>query len=93
MNERVQFKLKAKDFDVATETINLSCLGAYCQLNKHIPLMTSLKIALALPCGDQEGEFDYVQCNGVVVRVEEVFLLMLFNRTRGAGERYSALYK
>ncbi len=48
------------------------CLGAYCQLNRHIPLMTTLKIALALPYGDQGNEFDYVECRGVVVRVEEV---------------------
>ena len=72
VDERLEFKLKAEDFDLVTETINLSCLGAYCQLNKHIPLMTTLKIALALPYGDQGNEFDYVECSGVVVRVEEV---------------------
>jgi integration host factor subunit alpha len=72
INERLQFKVKAEDFDLATETINLSCLGAYCQLNRHIPLMTSLKIALALPYGDHGNGFDYVECIGVVVRVEEV---------------------
>lgn len=73
VDERLEFKLKAEDFDLVTETINLSCLGAYCQLNRHIPLMTTLKIALALPYGDQVNEFDYVECSGVVVRVEEVF--------------------
>jgi len=72
VDERLEFKLKAEDFDLVTETINLSCLGAYCQLNRHIPLMTTLKIALALPHGDQENEFDYLECSGVVVRVEEV---------------------
>ena len=84
MNERVQFRLKAKDFDVATETINLSCLGAYCQVNKNISLMTSLKIVLALPNGDQGKEFEYVECNGVVVRVEQVSseanVFSLYNR-------------
>jgi len=72
LDERLQLRLRAENFDVVAKTINLSCLGAYCQLNKHIPLMTSLKIAFALPYGDQENEFDYVECNGVVVRVEEV---------------------
>jgi len=72
INERLQFKVKAKDFDAVTETINLNCLGAYCLLNKHVPLMTSLKIALALPYGDQGNEFEYVECNGVVVRIEEI---------------------
>jgi len=72
IDERLQCKVKAEDFDAVTETINVSCLGAYCQLNKHIPLMTSLKIALALPYGDQGNECDYVECNGVVVRIEEI---------------------
>ncbi len=72
LDERLQLRLRAENFDVVAKTINLSCLGAYCQLNKHIPLMTSLKIAFTLSYGDQENEFDYVECNGVVVRVEEV---------------------
>ena len=72
LDERLQLRLRAENFDVVAKTINLSCLGAYCQLNKHIPLMTSLKIAFTLSYGDQENGFDYVECNGVVVRVEEV---------------------
>jgi len=72
INEHLQFRVKAEDFDAVTETINLSCFGAYCQLNKPIPVMTSLKIALALPYGDQGNEFDYVECNGVVVRIKEI---------------------
>jgi hypothetical protein len=72
INERVPFTLRAEDFDAVTETINMSCLGAYCQLDKHIPLMTSLKIALALPRSDKKSEIEYAECNGVVVRVEEV---------------------
>ena len=71
ISERLTFTLKAEGFDTVTQTINLSCLGAYCQLDKHIPLMTHLKIALALPRGDQKKEFEYVECGGVVVRVEE----------------------
>jgi len=72
INQRVPFTLRAEDFDAVTETINMSCLGAYCQLDKHIPLMTGLKIALALPRGDKKNEIEYAECNGVVVRVEEV---------------------
>jgi hypothetical protein len=71
-NEHLPFTVKGEDFDAVTETINVSCRGAYCQLNKHIPLMTSLEIALALPHGDRGNEYDYAECHGVVVRVEEV---------------------
>jgi len=74
INERLQFKLKTNHFHIVTETINLSCIGAYCQVNKYIPLMTSLDIVLALPHVDKEGKFEYVECNGLVVRVEKVSL-------------------
>ena len=72
INKSLQFKLKTNHFDIVTETINLSCIGAYCQVNKYIPLMTGLEIVLALPYVDEEGEFEYVACNGLVVRVEKV---------------------
>ncbi len=72
INERLQFKLKTNHFDIVTETINLSCIGAYCQANKYIPLMTGLEIVLALPHVDKEDELEYVKCNGLVVRVEKV---------------------
>ncbi|MBW1745598.1 MAG: PilZ domain-containing protein [Deltaproteobacteria bacterium] len=72
INERLKFKLKTNHFDVVTETINFSCIGAYCQANKYISLMTSLDIVLALPIVDKEDEFEYVKCTGLVVRVEKV---------------------
>jgi c-di-GMP-binding flagellar brake protein YcgR len=71
IHEHLPFTLKAEGFDTVTHTINVSCLGAYCQLDKRIPLMTHLKIALALPSADQKKDFEYVECSGVVVRVEE----------------------
>ncbi len=72
INERLQFRLKTNHFQIVTETIDLSCIGAYCQANKYIPLMTVLDIVLALPHVDEEGEFEHVKCNGLVVRVEKV---------------------
>ncbi len=72
INESVPFSIRSEDFDSVTETMNLSCLGAYCQLTKRLPLMTSLKITLALPRGDQTKAIDYAECTGVVVRVEAV---------------------
>ncbi len=72
INERLQVKLKTNHFDIVTETINLSCIGAYCQANKYIPLMTGLDIVLALPHADEDGEFEYIECDGLVVRVEKV---------------------
>lgn len=72
INESVPFTIRSEGFDAVTETMNLSCLGAYCQLTKYIPLMTSLKITLALSRDDQTNAIEYAECKGVVVRVEEV---------------------
>lgn len=73
VKERLELKLKAADFGAVTETINLSTIGAYCPLKECIPLMTSVRIALVLPLyGDQGTQFEYAECSGVVVRVDEV---------------------
>jgi hypothetical protein len=71
IKEGVPVTLKAEGFDTVTETINFSCIGAYCQLNERIPLMTSLEVALELPLDDQSKDLAYVECQGVVVRVEK----------------------
>jgi hypothetical protein len=67
----INFKIKTNGSIIAAESINLSCIGTYCKVDKYIPYMTNLKIDLALPSDDQENEVEYVKCNGVVVRVEE----------------------
>ena len=72
INERLQFQLKSNYFNIATKTIDLSCIGAYCQVNKLVPLMTILEMVLVLPYLDKKNEFEYVKCNGLVVRVEKV---------------------
>ncbi len=68
----IDFKIETDDSTIATESIDLSCIGAYCQVDKYVPPMTNLKIVIALPCEDQEDKVEYVECNGVVVRVESV---------------------
>ncbi len=67
----INIKIKTNGSIIAAESINLSCIGAYCRVDKYIPYMTNLKIDLALPSDDQESGVEYVKCNGVVVRVEE----------------------
>jgi len=72
INKRMSFKLKIEDSVVTAEMINLSCSGTYCRVNKLIPLMTDLRIVLALISGNEENEVEYVECEGTVVRIEEV---------------------
>ncbi|MCP4346997.1 MAG: PilZ domain-containing protein [Desulfobacterales bacterium] len=73
INKRLKFEVKNHDdFVVIAETINLSASGAYCMVNKPVSLMTSLRIVLPLIYGNKKREVEYAECNGVVVRVEEV---------------------
>ena len=71
IDKQLKFNLKTVDDIAVAETINLSCSGAYCVVNKHIPLMTELELVFALPYGDDDDEVEYIQCNGIVVRVED----------------------
>lgn len=64
-------KIKTEDFMVVAEAINLSCSGVYCKVNQYIPYMTQLKIALALPYKNKKRDVVYVECYGVVVRIED----------------------
>ena len=49
-----------------TESENLSASGVYCTVKHYIPLMTKLKIRVALPT--EHGS--HIDCRGVVVRIE-----------------------
>ena len=68
----INFEIKPNGSTISAESIDLSCIGVYCQVDKYIPSMTNLKIVIALPCEDQEEGVEYVECNGVVVRVKRI---------------------
>ena len=65
-------KISSRQSDIVTQTKNLSCVGAYCSVNKPIPLMTKLKITLLLPEKTKrpQEKSSKVNCVGVVVRSE-----------------------
>ena len=71
LSKNVPIKLCGDDYDVVTETKNLSCIGAYCQVDKYFEPMTKLDIHLLLPLKKKEKIVTKkVSCRGVVVRVE-----------------------
>jgi hypothetical protein len=72
INKNMPLELKSGDSVVIAESINLSCIGAYCKVNKHIPLMTKLKIVFELLYDSEGNGGDHVECHGVVVRIDEV---------------------
>ncbi len=71
IEKTVPLKLSSEEFDVVTETKNLSCAGAYCRVNKYFEPMSKLEVHLLLPF--KKGEkttIKRVSCKGVVVRVD-----------------------
>jgi len=85
--------------DLQTETHNISASGAYCTLDRFIPLMTKVSLRFTLP-GGMRGAV--VKCTGIVVRVEPavtkggghmqyrvaLFFTDLSSRQRSAIERF-----
>lgn len=70
VDKNVAIKLKDQDADFVTETKNLSCIGAYAQIDTYIPILTKLKVTLLLPRQRNAKEARHITCEGTVVRVE-----------------------
>ena len=73
INKKLPFKIEDECGQILTETKNISCIGAYCEVSRLIPLMTRLKVHLLLPFEDSRHKRinREVECDGVVVSVEE----------------------
>jgi hypothetical protein len=62
----------ANGYDFTTTTQNVSCVGAYCHINKYMPPFTRVMVKLELPVATGKGNKNYsVECRGVVVRAED----------------------
>ncbi len=80
LENHIPLKICSDDFDVVTETKNLSSSGAYCRVNKYLEPMTKLKIHLLLPLKKYHKVVTKkISCEGVVVRSESVPADQYFN--------------
>jgi hypothetical protein len=69
ISKNVSIKLFSSEFDIVTETKNISGNGAYCAVNRPIPVMTKLNIIILLPFKRNENKvIKKINCSGVVVR-------------------------
>ena len=67
----IPVKICSDEFDLVTETKNLSRSGVYCRVNRSIDLMTKLKMQLLLSFKKkQKTVTKKISCEGVVVRVD-----------------------
>jgi c-di-GMP-binding flagellar brake protein YcgR len=60
----------AKGQTIRAKTVNLSAGGFYCEVPFHVPVLTRLKVSMAIPVRNARGrEEDHaVTCEGTVVR-------------------------
>ncbi len=67
----VPVKISGDDFDLVTETKNLSRSGAYCRVNQYIEPMTKLRVQFLLPFRRNDRTVTKkISCGAVIVRTE-----------------------
>ena len=98
IEKEVALKIRAENCDLVTQTKNISCVGAYCWINRYIPPLTKLSIILLLPHrSESKNGIIKVQCRGVVVRTEKrspqgfdiaIYFNEINNRNKGKIEKY-----
>lgn len=71
LEHAVPVKISSGDFDIVTQTRNISCSGAFCRVSRHLAPMTKLKVHLLLP-GRSGAKIvsKRIDCEGVVVRAQ-----------------------
>lgn len=72
IEQKLPFKIAANGYDLVTTTDNISCLGAYCSIDKYIPPFTKIAVKMDMAIVSEGKRQDYsIECNGVIVRVND----------------------
>ena len=69
--EKLPFRIGHQNYEAEAHTVNISMNGALCIVEREIPLMTQLKIALTLPPASKSAKGKALSMKGVVVRKEK----------------------
>ncbi|MFC1577050.1 PilZ domain-containing protein [Candidatus Omnitrophota bacterium] len=73
-DNKVSLKLKAGNFDIITHALNISASGICCKINKELPLMSRVKMALMMPVSGSAKNAKAFEVEGVVVREHPVII-------------------
>lgn len=97
LDHELPIGLAVDGYDFSTSTRNISCVGAYCHLDKYMPPFTKISVKLNLPGKDGSGKNTIVECKGVVVRSEDEAhggfnLAIFFNGMRNDQRKKIAQY-
>jgi len=72
IEQKIPLRIVANGYDFITTTKNISCIGAYCHVDKYIPPFTKISAKLTLPLMNYKSKNDCeLECSGVVVRSED----------------------
>ena len=98
IDETLPFKIGHRGYDIQAKTLNISMHGVMCLVDKDIPIMTQLEIALALPASGRSKKEQKVKAKGVVVRKEKdaasgkffiaIYFLDISPKTRGILNKF-----
>jgi len=98
LEQKLPFKVCANGYDFLTATQNISCLGAYCSINKYVPPFTRVSIKLTLPVRTKESVKRYtIDCQGTIVRTEDkdkksFNIAIFFNRINNSQRKIITEY-
>ena len=67
-------KIADKNFDIITETVDISPTGTNCRVSRLLPLMSKIEAILLVPTKGNGKHTKKIRCKGVVVRSEPVIL-------------------
>ena len=70
IKKNIPIKLQHEEFDIVTETKDISCIGAYCQVDRYVSPFTKIRAKILLP-SKIKNNTKYIACAGVVVRTEK----------------------
>ena len=87
VDEELPFKIGHQNYEAQARTVNISEHGALCLVDKNIPLMTQVALALMLPPVDKNAKHGKtLRMKAVVVRREkdpssdDYFLALYFSK-------------
>jgi hypothetical protein len=73
VRKNIPLKISGDEFDLVTETENVSCYGTYARVDKYLAPMTRLKVIILLPVKRRNKTIaNKVECSGVIVRTENI---------------------
>lgn len=71
LNKRLPFEIGCQYAVISTETKNISCSGAYCYIDRAIPVMSRVRISMAIPAREDGGvDEKTIVCEGIVLRYD-----------------------